>query len=72
MFSLEYDIVLYNTPSYESSVSEFYRICRYKRNIYKKIRNEEEFCKKLSNEEKIILKSLSEKENRTLLEILAN
>lgn len=72
MFSLEYDIVLYNSLSYESLVSKFYRICRYKRNIYKKIRNEEEFCKKLSNEEKIILKSLSEKENRTLLEILAN
>jgi len=72
MSQLKFDIVLYNSPFFESLVSEFYRISRYKRNIYKKIKNEEEFIKKLSKEEKIILKDLSEKENRILIEILAN
>lgn len=72
MSQLNFDIMLYSSPFFESLVSEFYRISRYKRNIYKKIRNEEEFTKKLSNEEKIILKDLSEKENRILIEILAN
>ncbi|MEW6654092.1 MAG: hypothetical protein AB1394_11575 [Bacteroidota bacterium] len=72
MSQLKFDIVLYSSPFFESLVSEFYRISRYKRNIYKKIRNEEEFAKKLSNEERTILKDLSEKENRILIEILAN
>jgi hypothetical protein len=72
MSSINYDIALYNTPFFENLVSEFYRISRYKRNIYKKIRNEEEYRKKLSFEERIILKDLSEKENKIILEILVN
>lgn len=72
MSQVKFDIVLYSSPFFESLVSEFYRISRYKRNIYKKIRTEEEFAKKLSNEERTILKDLSEKENRILIEILAN
>lgn len=72
MSQLNFDIVLYNSPFFENLVSEFYRISRYKRNIYRKIKNEEEFSKKLSKEERTILKDLSEKENRILLEILAN
>ena len=42
MSNLNYDIALYNTPFFENLVSEFYRISRNKRNIYKKIRNEED------------------------------
>jgi len=72
MSNLNYDIALYNTPFFENLVSEFYRISRYKRNIYKKIRNEDDYKKKLSYEERIILKDLSEKENKIILEILVN
>lgn len=72
MSSISYEIALYNSPSFEELVSELYRISRYKRSIYKKIKNEEEFKKKLSYEERYILKDLSEKENSILLEILAN
>jgi len=72
MSSINYDIALYNTPFFENLVSEFYRISRYKRNIYKKIRNEEDYKEKLSYEERIILKDLSEKENKIILEILVN
>lgn len=72
MTHITFEIALYNTPYFENLVSEFYRISRYKRNIYKKVKNEEEFLKKLSNEERIILNELSEKENKILLEILSN
>ncbi len=72
MSQINFDIVLYNSPFFEILVNEFHRISKYKRNIYKKIRNEEEYSKKLSNEERIILKDLSDKENKILLEILAN
>ncbi|MFA7420277.1 MAG: hypothetical protein WCZ90_11390 [Melioribacteraceae bacterium] len=72
MSPINFDIVLYNSPFFENLVNEFHRISKYKRNIYKKIRNEEEYSKKLSNEERIILKDLSDKENKILLEILAN
>ena len=72
MSHINYDIALYNTPFFESLVSELYRISRYKTNIYKKIRNEEEYIKKLSQEERVILKDLSEKENKILLEIMAH
>lgn len=72
MSQINFDIVLYSSPFFENLVNEFHRISKYKRNIYKKIRNEEEYLKKLSNEERIILKDLSEKENKILLEILAN
>ena len=72
MSQINFDIVLYNSPFFENLVNEFHRISKYKRNIYKKIRNEEEYSKKLSNEERIILKDLSDKENKILLEILAN
>jgi hypothetical protein len=72
MSSINYDIALYNTPFFENLVSEFYRISKYKRNIYKKIRNEDDYRKKLSFEERIILKDLSEKENKIILEILVN
>ena len=72
MSQINFDIVLYNSPFFENLVNEFHRISKYKRNIYKKIRNEEEYSKKLSNEERFILKDLSNKENRILLEILAN
>ena len=71
MSKISYDILLYSSPYFENLVSEFYRISRYKRNIYKKIRNEEDYEKKLSAEEQTILKDLSEKENRILLEILS-
>ena len=63
---------MYNSPFFENLVNEFHRISKYKRNIYKKIKNEEEYSLKLSNEERFILKDLSDKENRILLEILAN
>jgi len=69
---INFDIVLYNSPFFENLVNEFHRISKYKRNIYRKIKNEEEYSKKLSNEERFILKDLSDKENRILLEILAN
>jgi len=72
MSNINFDIALYNSPFFESLVGEFYRISRYKRNIYRKIRNEEEYNRKLSCEERMILKDLSEKENKILLEILAN
>lgn len=72
MSSINYDIALYNSPLFEDLVSEFYRISRYKRNIYRKIRNEDEYHKKLSWEERTILKDLSEKENKIILEILIN
>lgn len=72
MSQVNFDIVLYNSPFFENLVNEFHRISKYKRNIYRKIRNEEEYSKKLSNEERFILKDLSDKENRILLEILAN
>ena len=45
MSSINYDIALYNSPLFEDLVSEFYRISRYKRNIYRKIRNEDEYHK---------------------------
>lgn len=72
MSNINYDIALYNSPLFEDLVSEFYRISRYKRNIYQKIRNEDEYNKKLSWEERTILKDLSEKENKIILEILLN
>ncbi|MFH1197896.1 MAG: hypothetical protein V1720_19500 [bacterium] len=72
MSNINFDIALYNSPFFENLVSEFYRICRYKRNIYKKIRNEEEYSRKLSYEERAILSDLSVKENKIILEILAN
>ena len=72
MSSINYDIALYNSPLFEDLVSEFYRISRYKRNIYRKIKNEDEYNKKLSREERTILKDLSEKENKIILEILLN
>ena len=72
MSTINYDIALYNSPLFEDLVSEFYRISRYKRNIYRKIRNEDEYNKKLSWEERTILKDLSEKENKIILEILLN
>ncbi|KAF0153194.1 MAG: hypothetical protein FD143_271 [Ignavibacteria bacterium] len=72
MSQINFDIVLYSSPYFENLVSELYRISRYKRNIYKKIRTEDEFSKKLSSEERTILKYLSEKENQILIEILAN
>lgn len=72
MSNINYDIALYNSPLFEDLVSEFYRISRYKRNIYRKIKNEEEYNKKLSWEERTILKDLSEKENKIILEILLN
>jgi len=70
--TINYDIALYNSPLFEDLVSEFYRISRYKRNIYRKIKNEDEYNKKLSREERTILKDLSEKENKIILEILLN
>ena len=72
MSHINYDITLYNSPFFEELVSELFRISRYKRNIYKKIRNEEEYKKKLSYEERSILKDLSVKENKIILEILVN
>ena len=72
MSNVNYDIALYNSPFFEDLVSELFRISRYKRNIYKKIRNEDEYKKKLSFEERIILKELSKKENKIILEILIN
>ena len=69
---VNFDIALYRSPYFENLISEFYRISRYKRNIYKKISTEEEYEKKLSAEEKTILKDLSEKENKILLEILSH
>jgi hypothetical protein len=72
MSQTNYDIALYNSPYFENLISELYRISRYKRNIYRKIRTEQEYNKKLSFEERMILKDLSEKENKILLEILVN
>lgn len=72
MSSLSYEIALYNSPVFEELVSEFYRISRYKRNIYKKIKNIDEFHKKLSPEERTILEDLSAKENNLIYEILLN
>lgn len=72
MSNINFEIALYNSPFFEELVSELYRISRYKRNIYKKIRSEDEYKKKLSFEERAILKDLSKKENKLLLEILVN
>ena len=72
MSHINYDIALYNSPFFEELVNELFRISRYKRNIYKNIRNEEEYKKKLSFEERSILKDLSVKENKIILEILVN
>ncbi|TSA29474.1 MAG: hypothetical protein D4R68_02270 [Ignavibacteriales bacterium] len=72
MSHINYDIALYNSPFFEDLVSELFRISRYKRNIYKNIRNEEEYKKRLSFEERSILKDLSAKENKIILEILIN
>lgn len=72
MSQISYDITLYNSPGYENLITELYRISRYKRNIYKKIRTEEEFNKKLSYDDKAILNDLTKKENEVLLEILTN
>jgi len=72
MSQTNYDIALYNSPYFENLISELYRISRYKRNIYRKIHNEQEYNVKLSFEERMILKDLSEKENKILLEILVN
>jgi hypothetical protein len=72
MSQTNYDIALYNSPYFENLISELYRISRYKRNIYRKIRTEHDYNKKLSFEERLILKDLSEKENKILLEILVN
>jgi hypothetical protein len=72
MPSVSYEIALYNSPVFEELISEFYRISKYKRNIYKKIKNVDEFNKKLSAEERSILEDLSAKENKIILEILVN
>lgn len=72
MSHINYDIALYNSPFFEDLVNELFRISRYKRNIYKNIRNEEDYKKKLSFEERSILKDLSAKENKIILEILVN
>jgi len=72
MSNIKYDITLYNSPFFEDLINELFRISRYKRNIYKNIRNEEEYKKKLSFEERSILKDLSTKENKIILEILIN
>jgi len=72
MSQINFDIALYNSPFFENLVSELFRISKYKRNIYKRIRSEEEYSKKLSYEERSILKDLSEKENKILLEILVS
>lgn len=72
MSNINYDIALYNSPYFEDLVNELFRISRYKRNIYKNIRNEEEYRKKLSFEERTILKDLTDKENKIILEILVN
>jgi hypothetical protein len=52
MPGLSYEIALYNSPLFEELVSELYRISRYKRNIYSKVKNVDEFHKKLSVEER--------------------
>lgn len=72
MSKINFDIALYNSPFFEELINELYRISRYKRNIYRKIRNEEDYKKKLSFEERAILKDLSTKENKIILEILVN
>ena len=72
MSQINFDIALYNSPFFENLVSELFRISKYKRNIYKKIRSEEEYSRKLSYEERSILKDLSEKENKILLEIMVS
>ena len=72
MSQINYDIALYNSPFFEHLISELFRISRYKRNIYKKIRSEEEYSKKLSFEERTILQDLSKKEDKILLEIMAS
>ncbi|NMB83459.1 MAG: hypothetical protein GYA14_16745 [Ignavibacteria bacterium] len=71
MSGINYEVALYNTPFFENLVSELYRISRYKTNIFKKIKTVEDFNKKLSFEERMILKDLSKKENRIILEILS-
>lgn len=72
MANINFEIALYNSPFFEELVSELYRISRYKRNIYRNIKTEEDYKKKLSFEERAILKDLSKKENKILLEILVN
>ncbi len=72
MSQINYDIALYNSPFFENLISELFRISRYKCNIYRKIRSEEEYAKRLSYEERAILKDLTEKENKILLEILVS
>lgn len=71
MCQTNYDISLYNTPVLENLVNELQSITKQKREIYSKIRSEQEYFNKLSFEERSALKYLSEKENKTILEILA-
>ncbi|MFA3783582.1 hypothetical protein ABRY23_11010 [Melioribacteraceae bacterium 4301-Me] len=70
MSTLNYEIALYNSPYFENLVTELFRICRYKSNIYSKIQTEKDYLKKLSYEERLILSDLTKKENKILLEIL--
>lgn len=72
MSNVNFEIALYNTPSFEELINELYRISCYKRNIYRKIKNEKEYFKKLSYEERVILKDLSLKEDKLIIEILVN
>lgn len=68
--TIYYEIFLYNNAFFESLIGEFYRINKYKSNIYKKIKNEKEYFTKLSNEERLILEDLTKKEKVLLDEIL--
>jgi hypothetical protein len=68
--SIYYEIFLYNNAFFENLVGEFYRINKYKSNIYRKIKNEQEYFTKLSNEERLILEDLTKKEKKLLDEIL--
>ncbi|MHB8905680.1 MAG: hypothetical protein ACYC5R_11415 [Melioribacteraceae bacterium] len=72
MSVINFEIALYNSPSFEELINELYRISRYKRNIYRNIKNEDEYYKKLSYEERAILKDLSAKENNLIIEILVD
>ncbi len=70
MSKINYDIALYRSPYYENLIEELHRISAQKRNIYKKIKTENDFHSKLSFEERGILKDLSEREDKIIFEIL--
>ncbi len=70
MSKLNYEITLYHSPYHDSLIEELQSIIRQKKNMYRKIYSENEIDNKLSFEEKEIIKYLTAKEDKILLELI--